>query len=530
VHWAGLLGARVLLSSATLPPALVQGLFEAYAQGRRHFQHNRGEHPGAADAAPDVCCAWVDEFDQLQLDCASSPAFEQAHAQFAKQRHKRLTEQAKACVRRRAELVPLKLPTGRTDTERAAELARVLMASSAALHQRHHRADPHSGQRVSFGLLRMANIGPLVDVALALFRQGAPAGLRIHLCVYHSQFPLLLRSAIERQLDTTLKRHDPDAVFKLPGIRQRLDAHEEMDQLFVVLGSPVTEVGRDHDYDWAVVEPSSMRSVIQLAGRVRRHRPQACESANIHLLSTNVRHFSRPGRAAFCKPGYEQDHGPFQLVEHDLAKLLTPDEFQAVDARPRIVARPMPDQRPQHRLVDLEHARTRAQMLPTSSAAPTPDEVRRARGATPSQRPLLNAASWWHLPAEDALVTAYLPQQQPFRDDGGRPEVDLVLQPNEDGDDFELAMLIEPKKRQWGGRSQAATVNSLCHRVPESEVQGVCIAPWGVSDYLAELEKLATALDTDLATCARRYGTLTLRDSENGWRFHPALGFVPWKG
>jgi len=58
----------------------------------------------------------------------------------------------------------------------------------------------------------------------------------------------------------------------------------------------------------------------------------------------------------------------------------------------------------------------------------------------------------------------------------------------------------------------------------------VCIAPWGVSDYLAELEKLATELDTDLATCARRYGTLTLRDSENGWRFHPALGFVPWKG
>lgn len=31
--------------------------------------------------------------------------------------------------------------------------------------------------------------------------------------------------------------------------------------------------GRDHDYDWAIVEPSSMRSIIQLAGRIRRHRP-----------------------------------------------------------------------------------------------------------------------------------------------------------------------------------------------------------------------------------------------------------------
>ena len=527
VHWAGLLGARVLLSSATLPPSLVQGLFEAYAQGRRHFQHNRGERPGAADSPPAVCCAWVDEFDQLQHDCASAAAFEQAHAQFAEQRHKRLTEQAKACVRRRAELVPLKLPAGQTDTARATELAGVLMASAATLHQRHHCVDPRSGKRVSFGLLRMANIGPLVEVALALFRQGAPAGLRIHLCVYHSQFPLLLRSAIEHQLDTTLQRHDPDAVFKLAAIRQRLEAHDEADQLFVVLGSPVTEVGRDHDYDWAVVEPSSMRSLIQLAGRVRRHRPEACESANIHLLSCNLRHFSQPGRAAFCKPGYEQDHGPFHLVEHDLAKLLTPEEFEAVDARPRIVARPLDDQRPQRRLVDLEHARTRAQMLPTLSAAPTPDEIRRARGAVPAQRPLLNTATWWHLPAQDVLLTAYLPQQQPFRDDSGRPEVDLVLLPNEDGDDFELAMLVDARKHVRGAKPQIARINDLCQRFAESAVQGVRISAWGISDYMAELERLATDRDLAIEDCARRYGTVTLRDHANGWHFHPALGFVP---
>ena len=530
VHWAGLLGARVLLSSATLPPALVQGLFEAYAQGRRHFLHNRGERPGAADAAPDVCCAWLDEFEQLQADCASLATFEQAHDSFARQRHKRLGEQAEVGVRRRAELVPINLSAATTDAARAAEMARVLLASGTTLHQRHHRTDPGSGKRVSFGLVRMANIGPLVDVALALFRQGAPVGLRIHLCVYHSQFPLLLRSAIEHQLDTTLRRHEPDAPFKLVGIRQRLDAHDEADQLFVVLGSPVTEVGRDHDYDWAVVEPSSMRSLIQLAGRVRRHRPEACGEANIHLLSTNLRHFSRPGRAAFCKPGYEHDGGPFRLADHDLAKLLTPDEFETIDARPRIVARPVADQRPQHRLVDLEHARTRAQMRVTLSAAATPEEIRRARGAVPSQRPILNAASWWHLPAQDALLTAFLPQQQPFRDDGGRREVDLVLQANEDGDDFELVMLIEPKKRQRGARAVEVPVNLLCHRVPAAKVHGERIAPWGVTDYLAELEKLATELDIDLAECAQRYGTLTLPDSVNGWRFHPVLGFVPLKG
>ena len=56
------------------------------------------------------------------------------------------------------------------------------------------------------------------------------------------------------------------------------------------------------------------------------------------------------------------------------------------------------------------------------------------------------------------------------------------------------------------------------------------ISPWGVNDYMAELDQLATDRDMSIGDCARRYGTLTLRENDNGWRFHPVLGFVPWKG
>lgn len=87
--------------------------------------------------------------------------------------------------------------------------------------------------------------------------------------------------------------------------------------MFIVLGSPVTEVGRDHDYDWAVVEPSSMRSLIQLAGRVRRHRAGACVEPNIAVLDTNLRHLQAPGGAAFRWPGFE-DGETFSLASHRL--------------------------------------------------------------------------------------------------------------------------------------------------------------------------------------------------------------------
>src|SRR6185312_13149858 len=61
MHWAGLLGSRVVLSSATLPPALVEGMFMAYRAGRRHYKRNRGRD-GGGERPVEVPCLWTDEF------------------------------------------------------------------------------------------------------------------------------------------------------------------------------------------------------------------------------------------------------------------------------------------------------------------------------------------------------------------------------------------------------------------------------------------------------------------------------------
>lgn len=517
VHWAGLLGARVLLSSATLPPALVQGLFEAYRNGRQHFQRNRGEPVGSSDTAPDICCAWFDEFNQSQADCADARTFATAHQAFAIKRHERL---AKAQVRRRCELLPLNLGTNRE--QQPTQFAKLALNAALALHTQHHSVDHHSGRRVSFGLMRMANIEPLVDVALALYRLGAPAGVRVHLCAYHSQFPLLIRSNIERQLDQALNRREPKAVFDLPDIRQRLDAHDESDHLFIVLGSPVTEVGRDHDYDWAVVEPSSMRSLIQLAGRIRRHRDGECQSPNLLVFDTNLRHFRAPGEAAFCRPGFETND--FRLDQHFLTQLLSADEREVIDARPRIVT---PAQlQPRTRLVDLEHARIRQTMLvQAASAAPVTPGVRQRGSATTATAQGLNATSWWHLPPADALLTAVLLQQQRFRLDIMK-RVDLLLRPTDDGDDYELVQLIKMPGSRRGETQFVVVDTSQHHRIPNTDVEGMGIEPWGQTDYLSALSELADELDIPLAACAHRFGTVTLPVNDNGWRFHPSLGFT----
>lgn len=241
VHWAGLFGSRVLLSSATLPPALVQGLFEAYRSGREIFQRHRG----APGRATEIRCAWFDEFSSQSSAHGAVTSFSEAHATFVAQRLAKLEQLP---PRRQAQLCTVHA-AGEARPALCRELAGQMNTWMADLHRCHHTE--HQGRRISFGLLRLANIEPLIELAQAILAQGAPEGLHVHLCVYHSRHPLLVRSAIERQLDELLKRSDDDAaaLFARPTLAKALQASTERDHLFVVLASPVAEVGRDHDYD-----------------------------------------------------------------------------------------------------------------------------------------------------------------------------------------------------------------------------------------------------------------------------------------
>lgn len=506
VHWAGLLGSRVLLSSATLPPALVGGLFDAYLAGREHYQRSRGQ-PGLP---LNISCAWLDERDTHATDCADSVAFAQAHQQFASRRHAWLASQP---VRRTAELLPL---TGIPHDERDMydPLAIHLRDAALRLHRDNAEIDPASGKHISFGLIRLANIGPLYQLAQALYRQVAPDGVRIHLCVYHSQYPLLLRSAIERRLDAALDRTTPEAVFKLPDIRQRLDAHPEPEQIFIVLGSPVTEVGRDHDYSWAIAEPSSMRSLIQLAGRVRRHRPQAWGKVNVLILEKNMHSLTQPSKPAYLRPGFEDEHDDnFCLAEHNLHLILQPEEYRHLDARPRLLAREKLNQKTS--LVDLEHARLRMRMSGDNGQLP----IKTRAGKAPPPPPI-NASSCWKQPA--AMLGALLQRKHPFRLDLSE-DVDLLLLPNEDEDDFALIKLVDGERRFQ--KKELVIDGSLHHRIADRDLQSQGITAWAETDYLTALQTLASEMDMPLAQCARRFGTVTLPASVQGWWFHPALGF-----
>jgi CRISPR-associated endonuclease/helicase Cas3 len=303
----------------------------------------------------------------------------------------------------------------------------------------------------------------------------------------------LVRSAIENRLDTLLARHHQEKWLASPLVRQLLDGHTEPNQIVVVLATPVAEVGRDHDYDWGVVEPSSMRSIIQLAGRIRRHRHGSVKEPNLYLLETNFKHLrSGMSAPAFCRPGFESKL--FPLRSHSLADLLAPEQWQRIDASSRIQVRADAD--PTGNLVDLEHEVTRQWV----------------EGANAGEAlKVLPASLWWQYRSP---LCAALQRKFPFRYDPlGRQR--YLLLPEEEKLHF--------KRLEKDG--ELVGVDNLKADIELDIAQGVSV--FAVTDYVEELDALGEVLGMESGYAARRYGYIDLPATgcDNGWEYHSVLGF-----
>jgi len=342
VNWAGMLGSNVLISSATLPPSIISALFDAYLSGRQCFDKACGE-----TRTTQIHCAWFDEMIKPQLHTLNSLSdFQQKQLAFVSQR---CVELAKLKPKRIAEILPvLASSTNQQDVIEAVSLT--ILKGINELHSRYHLKH-QSGKKVSVGLVRMANINPLVAVAKQFTQLSPQSDQQVHFCIYHSRHPLVVRSYIERNLDNILKRDDEAQFWQQPQIDERINNSSKQHHIFIVFATAVSEVGRDHDYDWAIVEPSSMRSVIQLAGRVWRHRDKTCDKPNIMLLDQNFRAL-KGDEIAFTQPGFESKNFPLQT--HSLTDLIAQHDLSPISAQSRI--NPVSNLPLDNSLIALEHA------------------------------------------------------------------------------------------------------------------------------------------------------------------------------
>jgi len=518
IHLAGMLGRKVMISSATIPPDLALGYFNAYKKGWQIFTNSRDE------AKAEIGCAWIDEFTTHTHSVnvkQSDSALEQYQANHGNFIDKRVNSLNKQIAKRKANIVPCPLlsedsvtPEKQTDESKQTHYFSTVKQASLAKHQQHHSIDANTGINVSFGVVRVANISPCVELTKYLLQADYPADTQVKVMAYHSQQVLLLRHEQEKHLDAVLKRKEKagesQQAFSNSIIRQHLDlcskkSGEVKNVIFILVATPVEEVGRDHDFDWAIIEPSSYRSIVQLAGRVRRHRADEVALPNIGIMQYNLKAFKgddKQGEKYFIRPGYE-DGWDKTLHNHDINKLVNESWIsESLNAIPRIK---VPTQTDKQLLAFIEHKVTAAQLTNFSEF-----------GANTTQGYLTET---WYLTALPQILT-------PFRK--SEPSINLFLFYNETEDCCYFTQKDEAGKALIDMNNQVINrenIINIKHLAITEKLQGNL---WLNRNYQQLLTQyLSEPWLTSLKRVSLRYGEINMVERENAqYEYSDQFGLV----
>lgn len=311
VQVAGLMGRSVICSSATLSQPVAEAVWRAFRSGiemRCALEERR----------PQFGIAIVDDrtVPTVLADDGDLPAGFAAHLA------RLLATSGEAA--RRAWIQPV--------SGRSAEAFHGAIAEAVARLHRAHAWNGPAGKRLSFGLVRVANIRTAISAARELARIFPHA----RVACYHAQEFRIQRHLKEKRLDFLLNRkHGDDHIVADEEIGALLAASTSPDVPFIVVATPVEEIGRDHDFDWGVIEPSSAHSIVQTAGRVNRHRRNEVAEPNVAILQFNLRWLEgRLEDGCFTRPGLESKS--FRYSSRDLFELLANDDLDRLDARLRL--------------------------------------------------------------------------------------------------------------------------------------------------------------------------------------------------
>lgn len=343
-------GRHVVASSATLSSPVAMGVWLAYQLGANmRAKLSAAPHPGRFRVAmiDDMCPARV----------AAPNSWQDFEAWFSASLRQMLDAFGQSTFRP-GEVAPVDLSVCADGLQKKNAVLDSIKCACVRMHDRHRWSVTVDGQPhwISLGLVRIANINRAVDVARHLSASLAQA----RIACYHSQLPRIARFMLERSLDRLLTRKQPTG-----GPHTAQEIHNAVrhsrseglaETMFIVVATPVEEIGRDHDFDWAVIEPSSVQSIVQTVGRVNRHRLVSVTEPNAAVLQFNFRHaITGGGKSCFTRPGLEPEK-PYE--SHDMMRLLDWDELERcgqIDARARF-------NKEMHRFAAFDDCATRSQI------------------------------------------------------------------------------------------------------------------------------------------------------------------------
>ena len=308
IKTSAMFGRNVIVSSATMPKLIAEQVFNSYKAGFAVYKAMNG---------------YQNEFNAVIIDDAITPQnikpVDDFGAVYEHHIAKMMMQICSGRVTKKAEIIRCEKTEG--------GLFLAINQSIETMHSRHAWRSPEEGGfNISVGLIRVANIKNAAKLANKIKNI---SGVKV--CCYHSRHFVIQRHTIERSLNKLLNRKNTENpnrhILESDEIRSIINEHKVAglkDLKIIVIATPVEEVGRDHDFDWAIIDPSSAQSIVQTAGRVNRHRLVEVVQPNIGILQYNFKEILGDKGRCFIRPGYEKalERGVTTHPIHDLSSLL----------------------------------------------------------------------------------------------------------------------------------------------------------------------------------------------------------------
>lgn len=309
---AGLHGRNVVVMSATMSPPVQNGLFAAWRAGlAAHVQLKARPLSFGCVFASNNCAPQV-------LESPSVDSVTSAWEDFAGKVARGYADVALKGRRRILQLLPLVAKS-------AVEAFPEIVSAALQLHSHHCSVDPKTGKRVSIGFIRFNTAKTAWQFAEHLANKPWNTANQpdCRFIAYHSKFPRTHLGVLDATLKQLTTRKDAHAFLETPSLRDVLDTTSSEDVVILVPTTTLIETGRDFDFDWAILEPRSVRGEVQAIGRVRRHRREALQSVhpNVLLLSQPLKALDGANVSVWSHPGVE-DWLPGLRVSQELPNLV----------------------------------------------------------------------------------------------------------------------------------------------------------------------------------------------------------------
>jgi len=317
VYMTGVYGNKLYLSTATLIPSLIESLFAAYKEGYEIYAN-------ANKKEPKIDSFIISDFKENNeyLNFHSDESFNFIMNEFLNSDLKTEIVQYKVDIK---------------DIDLQGDDFNGLFQEVITLSSNNNETYK-DGKKCSVGMIRVAYIKNGFKILKSFLKHAenlmeANKNLKINIVFYHSQMFSGVRSYLEKQMDLALNRKGDKKLRDSVLFEKDIKSYDTVINIFIV--TPVEEVGRDHDFDWAIIEPSSMRSIIQTAGRVNRHRMidyNNKENPNMILLNKNFEFYENYKTVKYSHPGFETEQDLISNGrERDMFHIAANSKFDNVD-------------------------------------------------------------------------------------------------------------------------------------------------------------------------------------------------------